>query len=322
MTLLAGLDSGTSHLDDKYYNFNGFNPPQYPQALGPVKIGDGFDKEIFGPVGNNISGYTFTYPVNLLYGYTHSDNIIFAQAGAKAGVNQWLNYNRALYVEKQIPFDLPVHVSTVTPQKNLCPLNAPAQTPTSLKQVAENSFGQGVDFITPMQMALINNSVANNGHLMRPTLIYKIVDQDQTILQSFNPRELGTPISDMTASEVRDAMYGVTQCGSGSLAQVQLTGSKWSIIGKTGTAQVDNTGKTPAQSWFITQAPYVFQSNQIPRITIVAMKEHAGEGAFANGPMLRAIYDRIFTEVMKDVPQSQPPGQNFCSNTGLYQPHP
>ena len=322
MTLLAGLDSGTSHLDDKYYNFNGFNPPQYPQALGPVKIGDGFDKEIFGPVGNNISGYTFTYPVNLLYGYTHSDNIIFAQTGAKAGVDTWLKYNHAIYVEKQIPFDLPVHVSTVTHQQNLCPLTAPAQTTASLKQVAENAFGQGVDFITPMQMALINNSVANNGHLMRPTLIYKIVDQDQTILQSFNPRELGTPISDMTASEVRDAMYGVTQCGSGSLTQVQLTGSKWSIIGKTGTAQVDNTGKTPAQSWFITQAPYVFQSNQIPRITIVAMKEHAGEGAFANGPMLRAIYDRIFTEVMKDVPQSQPPGQNFCLNTGLYQPHP
>jgi len=322
MTLLAGLDSGTSHLDDKYYNFNGFNPPQYPQALGPVKIGDGFDKEIFGPVGNNISGYTFTYPVNLLYGYTHSDNIIFAQTGAKAGVDTWLKYNHAIYVEKQIPFDLPVHVSTVTHQQNLCPLTAPAQTTASLKQVAENAFGQGVDFITPMQMALINNTVANNGHLMRPTLIYKIVDQDQTILQSFNPRELGTPISDMTASEVRDAMYGVTQCGSGSLTQVQLTGSKWSIIGKTGTAQVDNTGKTPAQSWFITQAPYVFQSNQIPRITIVAMKEHAGEGAFANGPMLRAIYDRIFTEVMKDVPQSQPPGQNFCLNTGLYQPHP
>ena len=136
MTLLAGLDSGSSTLDDKFYNFNGFDPPQYPQALGPVWIGDGFDKEKFGPVGNNIGGYTFTYPVDLRYGYAHSDNIIFAQVGAKAGVNTWLNYNRALYVEKQIPFDLPVHVSTVTPQQHLCPLNAPAETTTSLKQVA------------------------------------------------------------------------------------------------------------------------------------------------------------------------------------------
>jgi penicillin-binding protein A len=322
MTLMAGLDSGSSHLNDKYYNFNGFNPPQYPQAIGPVKIGDGFDRETFGPVGNNITGYTFTFPVNLLYGYTHSDNIIFAQAGAKAGVNTWLNYNHALYVEKKIPFDLPVHVSTVTPQKQLCPLNPPAQTTTSLKQVAENSFGQGVDLVTPMQMTLIDNTVADNGHLMRPTLIYKIVDPNQTVLQSFNPQQLGTPISETTAQQVRDAMYGVTQCGSGSLTQVQLTGSKWSIIGKTGTGQVDSTGKIPAQSWYITQAPYIFQSGQIPRITIVAMKEHAGEGAFANGPMLRTIYDRIFTEVFKDVPQSPAPNPNFCFNTGLLQSHP
>jgi penicillin-binding protein A len=322
MTLMAGLDSGSSHLEDKYYNFNGFDPPQYPQAIGPVSIGNGFDKEKFGPVGNNISGYTFTYPVNLLYGYTHSNNIIFAQAGAKAGVDTWLNYNRALYVEKQIPFDLPVRVSTVTPQRQLCPLNAPAQSTTSLKQIAENSFGQGVDFVTPMQMALINNTVANNGHLMRPTIISKIVDQNQTILQSFNPTELGTPISDTTATQVRNAMYGVVQCGSGSLQQVQLQGLPWSVIGKTGTAQVDNTGKTPAQAWFITQAPYVYQSGQSPRITIVAMKEHAGEGAFANGPMLRAIYNGIFTQVIKDEPQSPAPDPNFCFNTGLLQARP
>ncbi len=322
MTLMAALDSGSSHLDDKFYNFNGFEPPQYPQALGPVWIGDGFDKEKFGPVGNNIGGYTFTYPVDLRYGYAHSDNIIFAQVGAKAGVNTWLNYNRALYVEKQIPFDLPVRVSTVTPQQHLCPLNAPAETTTSLKQIAENAFGQGVDFVTPMQMSLIDNVIANNGQLMRPTLISKIVDPNQTVLQSFNPQELGKPISDTTAVQMRDAMFGVVQCGSGSLSLVQLTGSPWSVIGKTGTAQVDNTGKTPAQSWFITQAPYVFQSGQLPRLTIVAMKEHGGEGAFANGPMLRAIYDTIFTQVITDVQQPPPPDPNFCLNTGLLQPHP
>jgi hypothetical protein len=51
------------------------------------------------------------------------------------------------------------------------------------------------------------------------------------------------------------------------------------------------------------------------------MKENAGEGAFANGPMLRAIYDSIFTQVIKDVSQPQHPDPNFCLNTGLFQPH-
>jgi penicillin-binding protein A len=323
MTLMAGLDSGSSHLDDKFYNFNGFNPPQYPQAVGPVTLGAGNDKEKFGPVGNNIDGYTFNYPVDLRYGYSHSDNIIFAQVGVQAGVDTWLKYNRALYVGQQIPFDLPVHVSTVTPQRNLCPLNAPAETPLSVKQLAENSFGQGVDFMTPMQMALINDVVANNGQLMRPTLVYKIVDPNQTVLQSFNPQVLSTPISATTATQMRDAMYGVVRCGSGSLTKVQLSFSPWSVIGKTGTGQVDSTGTTPAQSWFITQAPYAYQSGsgQLPRIAIVAQKEHGGEGAYANGPMLTNIYNAIFSQVITNVPQPPAPDPNFCYNTGLLQAH-
>ena len=31
--------------------------------------------------------------------------------------------------------------------------------------------------MTPLQMSLINNAVANNGQLMRPTLIEKIVEE-------------------------------------------------------------------------------------------------------------------------------------------------
>lgn len=323
LTLVAGLDSGKDSLDERFYNDHGFDFPQYAQAVGPVTLGSGNDKEKFGPAGSNINGYTSTYPVDLRYGYTHSDEVIFAQVGVKMGAATWLDYNKRFYVGKQIPFDLPVRVSTVTPQSHLCQATPPNPTSLSEVQLAEDAFGQGVDNITPLQMALINNTVANNGHMMRPTLIYKIVDQDHTILQSFNPVELGTPISDTTASEVRDAMYGVIQCGDGSLTQAQLIGSNWSIIGKTGTGnQFDNTGKTPAQSWFITQAPYVYQSEPLPRITIVAMKENAGLGAFANGPMLRTIYDRIFSEVLKDVPPSPARDPNFCYNTGLLQTHP
>jgi peptidoglycan glycosyltransferase len=322
MTLLAGLNSGSSHLDDKFYNFNGFNPPQYPQAIGPIWLGDGFDKEKFGPVGNNIDGYTSNYPVDLRYGYSHSDNIIFAQVGVKAGVDTWLKYNQNFYVGQQIPFDLPVRVSTVTPQQQLCPTKSPAATPLSVKQLAENSFGQGVDFVTPMQMSLINNAVANNGHLMRPTLVYKILDTNQTVLQSFNAQELGTPISDTTATQIRDAMYGVVRCGSGSLGKVLLSYSPWSVIGKTGTGQVGSTGKTPSESWFITSAPYVYQSGQQPRIAIVAMKENGGEGGYADGPMLKDIYDAVFTQVITNVPEPPAPDPNFCFNTGLLQGHP
>jgi len=80
---------------------------------------------------------------------------------------------------------------------------------------------------------------------------------------------------------------------------------------------VDATGKTPAESWFITAAPYVYQSNGLPALTIVAMKENGGEGAYANGPMLRNIYNSIFSQGLINVQQPPPPDPNFCTNTGL-----
>ncbi len=317
LTLMAGLDSGKFTLATPFYNDG---DPNHLQAI-KVRLGEGNNTELFGPVGNNIDGYTRTYPVPLLYGYSHSDNIIFAQVGTNTGVTNWLNYNRAFYVGRQIPFDLPVNVSTVTPQpqKNLCATTAPPETALNVVQLAENSFGQGVDFITPLQMSLIDNAAANDGQLMRPTLISKIVDPSQSVLKSFSATSLGNPISRQTATQVRDAMYSVVACGSGSLNRVQISYqyTPWSVIGKTGTGQVDATSKTPAQSWFITAAPYTYQSNDKPAITIVAMKENGGEGAYANGPMLRNIYNSIFSQGLIKVQQPPAPDPNFCTNTGL-----
>ncbi len=308
MTLQAGLDSGSAHLDDPFYNDH---DPNHPQALGPVTIGTSNETEVFGPNGNNLEPYTHTFPVALRYGYTHSDNIIFAQVGAKMGASTWLDYNSRFYVGKKIPFDLPVKVSTVTP--------ANGQS-LKLNQLAENSFGQGIDSITPLQMTMIDNAIANNGVLMRPSLVLKIVDPSGAIVMSSSPQSLGTPISDNTASQMRDAMYGVVQCGSGKFGPTpslapELDTSPWAIIAKTGTGEVPrvNGHTVGAEGWLLTQAPY-----QNPQLTIVAMKENVGEGGSAVGPMVTRTYNDIFSKIMK-IPTSPPVDPNYCFTTGLLQ---
>jgi peptidoglycan glycosyltransferase len=308
MTLQAGLDSGSAHLDDPFYNDH---DPNHPQALGPVTIGTGNETEVFGPNGNNLEPYTHTFPVTLRYGYTHSDNIMFAQVGAKMGASTWLDYNSRFYVGKKIPFDLPVKVSTVTP--------ANGQS-LKLNQLAENSFGQGIDSITPLQMTMIDNAIANNGVLMRPSLVLKIVDPSGAIVMSSSPQSLGTPISDNTASQMRDAMYGVVQCGSGKFGPTpslapELDTSPWAIIAKTGTGEVPrvNGHTVGAEGWLLTQAPY-----QNPQLTIVAMKENVGEGGSAVGPMITRTYNDIFSKIMK-IPTSPPVDPNYCFTTGLVQ---
>jgi penicillin-binding protein A len=305
MTLMAALDAGSTQLTDEFSK---------TQAVGPVVIGG----ETFGPSGNNISTFTNHYPVNVAYGFAHSDNIIFAQIGAKLGITSWLNYNQKLYVGQKIPFDLPVTRSSVTPKNG---------QPLQLNGLAENAFGQGVDAMTPLQMSLIDNTVANNGTLMRPTLVYKIVDPNGAVLQSFNPQVLDNPISSQAATQVRTAMLGVVRCGSGrfgdpgSVANPTLWTSPYQIIAKTGTGQVG--GGLGAESWVISQAPY---SN--PKLTIVSMKENAGEGGLVNGPIITQLYNYIFSSIPQyklapvestDINQLTAQDNNYCAQTGLLQ---
>jgi penicillin-binding protein A len=325
VTLMAAVDSGTFQLNDPvFYNDPTANPyPQHLQALGPVTVRSGDDTETWQPDIAHLQGFTFHYPVSLAYGYSHSDNIIYLQTGVQTGAATWLKYNENLYIDQKIPFDLPVKVSTVTPQsgQNLCSYNAQSATPMKVTDLAEDSFGQGTDFVTPLQMMLVDNTVADDGQLMRPAIIQKIVDPtNQAILQSFVPQLLRQVVSASTAQGIRDSMVGVVDCGSASFAPVQLIApySPWAIVGKTGTAQVSDATQ-PADAWFITQGPYVYQSDKVPPITVVAMKENGGDGAYNNGPMLRDIYNDIFTEIDTNVQQPAPEPADFCDTSGFLQ---
>jgi cell division protein FtsI/penicillin-binding protein 2 len=298
MTLLAGLDSGHTNLNQQF---------DQKQALGPIF----FNGEQFGPTGNNISGYTFRFPVTTEYGFAHSDNIIFAQIGVNTGAATWLDYNKRLYVGQKIPFvgmqGWPVAVSSVQKEGQDLSVNG----------LAENSFGQGVDAVTPLQMSLIDNTIANDGQLMKPKLVLKVTDSNNQLVTPFNPENLGNPISNQTAIDARKAMYGVIRCGSGSIV-TGLFNSPWSVIGKTGTGEVG--GGKPAQAWMITQAPYsVTNTGQLPALTIVAMKENGGEGGSAVGPMIASMYQDIFSHNYVKVQAPPAPDTTYCCNNQLLQ---
>ena len=154
---------------------------------------------------------------------------------------------------------------------------------------------------------------------MRPTLLSKVADKDNNVLQSFSPQLLSTPVSEQAATGVRQAMYGVTRCGSGSIVP-DLYNSPWGIISKTGTGQVSTDGSVPANSWMITQAPYsVTNPGQLPALTIVGMKENGGEGGSMIGPMIAHIYADIFSHNYVKAQMPGPPSSTYCCNEKLLQ---
>jgi peptidoglycan glycosyltransferase len=155
--------------------------------------------------------------------------------------------------------------------------------------------------------------------MMKPMLISKITDKNQNIVQSFSPQSLGNPIGQQAATEVRQAMYGVTRCGSGSIVP-DLVNSPWGIISKTGTGQVSSNGSIPANAWMITQAPYSVSSpNQLPALTIVAMKENGGDGGPEVGPMIAHMYEDIFAHHYVNAQMPSPPSSTYCCSEKLLQ---
>lgn len=100
--------------------------------------------------------------------------------------------------------------------------------------LATASFGQGIS-VTPIQLLAATGVIANQGKLMKPYLVDKIVKSDgSTIINQ--PKFIRQVISSATATTLSAMMVSVLENGYGKLARVP---GYW-MAGKTGTAQVSN----------------------------------------------------------------------------------
>lgn len=296
LTLMAALDTGTTTLEHPWFQ---------REAMGPLIYGG---RQI---IGDNLAygEYTFHFPITTAYAYANSDNIVFAQLGVNTGRDLWLDYAHRLTIDRPSTFDLPVAMSSVQNSDN---------QPLSTLQLASGAFGQGVDNVTPFEMSLMDNAVANNGILMRPRLLLKIVDAQHQLVLASSPQQLNVVTSKETAYQMRWAMNGVTTCGSAWRVNAAF-GPPVSIIGKTGTAEVGAGWN--AHSWMITQAPFWLDDpDQMPAVTIVAMRENAGEGAYAVGPAIWQMYRDIFHKgyIKTRIPVANNPNL-FCPAQNLWQ---
>ncbi|WKB34918.1 penicillin-binding transpeptidase domain-containing protein [Terrilactibacillus sp. S3-3] len=105
----------------------------------------------------------------------------------------------------------------------------------------ETSFGQGSAF-TAIQIVQAATAIANNGKMMRPYIVDKVVNPKtgRTVLVH-HPTVAGRPITKKTAEETRRLMRLVVTGKYGTGRPFDLKG--YNVIGKTGTAQIAVNGK-------------------------------------------------------------------------------
>lgn len=98
------------------------------------------------------------------------------------------------------------------------------------------SFGQG-STVTPLQLIQGLTAIANDGKMMQPYVIDKIVDPNtgETLLDE-EPKVKGEPITADTAKQVREILASTVTSEIGTAQRYKIDG--YEVAGKTGTAQI------------------------------------------------------------------------------------
>ena len=138
----------------------------------------------------------------------------------------------------------------------------------------------------PLQMAMIASAVGNEGVLMKPRLIEKVVRPDGTVAKTYGPQDEAGVISKHAASQLAGMMTQVVKAGTGTAAQIPGV----EVAGKTGTAEVANGAAN--QAWFIAFAPV-----NHPKIAIaVTVERTSGEGGQVAAPIAKQVMQVLLHE--------------------------
>ncbi|GAA3393534.1 peptidoglycan D,D-transpeptidase FtsI family protein [Streptomyces roseoviridis] len=135
---------------------------------------------------------------------------------------------------------------------------------------ALSSIGQFNTATTPLQMAMVTAAIANDGKLMQPYMIDKLVAPNLDVIQQNEPKELSRPVSPENAQLLQRMMENVVENGTGGKADLNMDGVK--VGGKTGTAQHGEKNAKRPYAWFISYA----KTDQGSPVAVAVIVEDAG----------------------------------------------
>jgi peptidoglycan glycosyltransferase len=267
VTAAAALDSGA------YTPSSPFNDPgycvEYGQHVSNAGNPDQNGPEAFGNV-------------TLSQGFEHSINSVFCNVGKHIGGEEILKYAKRFGFYSPPPLDLPP--DTINPSGLY--KNGHLFDPKSESQIDPGrlAFGQFSMLATPLQMAMVGQTIANDGEEAQPYLVDRIVAPDGSLVTRTTPHMLGRPIKPQTAAELNQMMQLVVQSGTGTTAQIPGV----PVAGKTGTAEL-GLG-TVYDAWFVCFAP---ANNPRYVVAVQVEKQPNGFGASVSAPIAKAILEKL-----------------------------
>ena len=158
-------------------------------------------------------------------------------------------------------------------------------------QTALSGIGQTDVRATPLQMAMVAAGIANDGVVMNPRMVDRVVAPDLTVQDEPADTEFGRAVSPEVAKTMTDLMIANVKNGAASGARIDGV----DVAGKTGTAE-HNPGD-PYTLWFTGFAPA-----EDPKVVVTVMVENGGglgQNGTSNGiaaPIAKKVIEAVLSE--------------------------
>lgn len=165
--------------------------------------------------------------ISYLEGFQRSSNVAMAYLLNQIGEKTFNEYMKLFGFGQKTGIDLPNEATGIIAD------SGPVERITT-------TYGQGTT-VTPIQMVQGMTAIANEGKMMQPFVIDKIVNPNTNeVVQNHKKTEKKSPISAETAQQVKEILASTVTSEIGTAKKFKLNG--YTSAGKTGTAQISKPG--------------------------------------------------------------------------------
>ncbi|MEK9207924.1 MAG: penicillin-binding protein 2 [Patescibacteria group bacterium] len=241
------------------------------RCSGPVSVG-GYELHTW-----NDKYYPNTTMLDVI---EHSDNTGMIYAAQKLGLAKMVNYLDKYGIGKITGIDLEGETAPLIKPKN----------EWYAVDLATTGFGQGIN-VTPVELLTAFSSIANDGIMMEPHVVGKVLDENGKI-STIKPKELGRPLSSAASKVMTEVLVNAVEKGEAKFAKIK----GYRVAGKTGTASIPVAGHyDPNQTIasFIGFAPA--SDPKFVMIVIVDRPTSSIYGAETAAPIFFGIAQGLFT---------------------------
>src|SRR5699024_7048227 len=87
--------------------------------------------------------------------------------------------------------------------------------------LAASAIGQGKILATPLNMAMVASTIANDGIMIKPILVKEVLNKSGKILEDIDTEVLSNVTDSIKANEIKNMMKGVVSSGTGRNASIR-----------------------------------------------------------------------------------------------------